>query len=606
MRCWNRICVVILFCAAHAPYACANYFPAGFAFWGDSLTDTGNSFLAPMIPQGRMWPEWLTAFFGNSADGHPSSTGGRDFAVAGNTIDQQRIVFERWLLLGGTVDVTRLYLLWLGSNDLLDILKDVPFHPFDFLDFADRSVGNSIAQYTLFLKDLLDNGATMLAVFNIPDIAATPAAMVQSPEVRFVINQLVKNFSARLGGMLSTTFYHQNIMTLDVYTLLQEVLSHLTEFGFVDGTHAACVEVAATGQCLPIYPGAFEDHIFFNQIHPTGKVHRIVADYVISTLVAPAQVALLPQVELATNRAALTHVADSSQLSRSQRAVGDVHYFISAQNTHQQLNQSLNAWQTRSRPKQLDVVFGFDVQDSRHSSSGFLLSVAQAQGEWPHTGGYWDQDMMITAYHQWLRFPVRVVGSIGIGFADFSSVTRTFPLGITTRVEGGRTSGYHGFMNLDAAYSLFDNKTTHVDAVGSVVCQRAVVEGYTEEGSRSTTMRFDRQQHDLAEVSLGLAYHGTGDTLFGHSASPWLELRFVNGSDYTHHSLRASLVTWPHWFWLPEPATQPVRFWQGRMGLTSVWTDRLSWMVGVQYAVSTTQPRVRGLGVVTALRYQFS
>lgn len=141
--------------------------------FGDSLSDTGNNGRWTWDGgQNKLYDEQLAERYGLALS--PSNKGGSNYAAGGatatpelnpqdNTADQVR----QWLAkTGGKADHNGLYIHWVGGNDLAAAITQ----PAMAWQIAGNSATNAAAQVGL----LVDAGAGLVVVPNVPDISVTP------------------------------------------------------------------------------------------------------------------------------------------------------------------------------------------------------------------------------------------------------------------------------------------------------------------------------------------------------------------------------------------------------------------------------------------------
>ncbi|WP_259467256.1 SGNH/GDSL hydrolase family protein, partial [Salmonella enterica] len=141
--------------------------------FGDSLSDTGNNGRWTWDSgQNKLYDEQLAERFGLALS--PSNNGGSNYAAGGatatpelnpqdNTADQVR----QWLAkTGGKADHNGLYIHWVGGNDLAAAIAQPTM--------AQQIAGNSATSAAAQVGLLLDAGAGLVVVPNVPDISATP------------------------------------------------------------------------------------------------------------------------------------------------------------------------------------------------------------------------------------------------------------------------------------------------------------------------------------------------------------------------------------------------------------------------------------------------
>lgn len=301
---------------APLPVQAANFLNeiTGIYAFGDSLTDTGNLYSAigqpppPYFPgrisNGYNWLDYLSQGLGLSSptpffSGLPANDG-FNFAFTGATsglanvldapffpgLQQQIGTFVAPLQAGNQLaDPDALYILWAGGNDYL---------PTDSLTFTPiKQAEPAIANLTAAIAALASVGAKNILTVNLPDLGSTPRILGRDPsfalspddptpgELTALVNAHNTQLSSALTALDKSLAPDVNLMTYDVYSLFDSVLSNPSSFGFTNKTDP-CLFVATcvfdpTGQTQ-------QQYVFWDGIHPTTKAHEIIAQGALTAL----------------------------------------------------------------------------------------------------------------------------------------------------------------------------------------------------------------------------------------------------------------------------------------------------------------------------------
>lgn len=304
-------------------------------FFGDSLSDSGNHFLAthqvtvppytlePPIASypigwfhfsnGPTWAEYLAATLHVPASGAPSLllpgiftnyAVGRARAREGG--DPQFSTFFLSAQVNnflkdfhGHVPANSLIVIWIGANDVDDAV-----HAF-FADAPNCIVAPNascqglqiIAAATVALQSnigtLYAAGARTFVVADVPDLSATPYVSFLSinvnPAIGTVAHNLTLLFDGAVGDVVSgyaaqfaTADPAAIIAPFDVAGFLSTVTSNPTQFGFTDATDRCTVPgVPALVGSMCSTPETF---LFWDAVHPTTAGHRVLAHAAFCTL----------------------------------------------------------------------------------------------------------------------------------------------------------------------------------------------------------------------------------------------------------------------------------------------------------------------------------
>ena len=288
-------------------------------FFGDSLTDAG--YFRPYIvsqagPNGALvgkfttnpglvWSEYVADYFGTGAD--PAlgltgtdvvSQGGTNYAIGGARVGTDApgnpsLSLNTQLgmyLSANTVDPDALYTVWGGANDLFAVADPAT---------APAIIGQAVTSEVGIVSTLQSAGAKYVMVATVPDLGLTPAYAGANSALG---TQLTVSYNDALFSSLSAAGLR--VIPLDTYHLLQEIISNPAPYGFTNTTTPACGMVSSE-QCSPLDYVApdVSGYVFADGVHPTTTAHAVLANYVVSVIEGPRQVAVLPVSADAVGRA---------------------------------------------------------------------------------------------------------------------------------------------------------------------------------------------------------------------------------------------------------------------------------------------------------------
>jgi phospholipase/lecithinase/hemolysin len=292
-------------------------------FFGDSLTDTGNVTAlyatlphppgAPAVipgppydPDGRasngpLYADVLAARLG--ADALASQRGGDNFAFGGartryqlfgppflGIIDQVSAFRAR----PGGADPNALYVVWGGSNNLQDI----------FLRRTTDALGQPIPDVAATLNDmagvlqgLYDEGARWLLVPNAPDLGLVPRVreLGGAPGQAFATS-LVRQYNHGLDATLdafSAAHAQAHVLRFDSFAFLDALVDDAASLGFVNTTDRCYTgddQHFTGGGTVCAQP---DQYVFWDGIHPTAAVHRLLGEAMAQAVPEPSSWLLL-------------------------------------------------------------------------------------------------------------------------------------------------------------------------------------------------------------------------------------------------------------------------------------------------------------------------
>jgi outer membrane lipase/esterase len=261
---------------------------SGVTILGDSLSDTGRAFSAIGIPpvpyyngrvsNGPIWAEYLAPRLRlayNPLDNFSwagANTGRLNVypQLAGtgllDQLDELLPPFPRRL------DKKALHVVFGGSNDFIRILVGSE----DPMVVIPEAVGNLIQ----IVRRLQAAGADDIVVVDLPDIGLTPRARAAGPAVAAGATLLSLQFNQLLNGALDQLGFP--VVRVSAFALINAMVANPAAYGFTDVTTPGIL----------LFPAPADTHLFWDDIHPTTRAHRYVADAVFN---AVAEAGLLKQ-----------------------------------------------------------------------------------------------------------------------------------------------------------------------------------------------------------------------------------------------------------------------------------------------------------------------
>jgi len=299
-------------------------------FFGDSLTDGG--YFRPVLIQlvgpngallgqfttnpGYVWAQYVADFYGSNANpawtgnntATPTLSTGNNWAVGGARVGVDAVgglgytpslttQYARYLSSGNTVDANALYTVWGGANDMFAVQAN-PAQ-------ASTIINGAVTSQIGLIGALTTAGARYILVPTLPDLGLTPdsraggaAAMAQGTALATTYN------NALFNGLASNNL---RVIPLDTFHFLQEVVANPSAYGITNVTGKACLTQPAPAGgsslfCSPLSTVS-GTYLFADGVHPSALAHKAVADYAISVIEGPRQIALLPHSEAVTGRA---------------------------------------------------------------------------------------------------------------------------------------------------------------------------------------------------------------------------------------------------------------------------------------------------------------
>ena len=312
---------------------------------GDSLSDQGNLFAATWTLSGQYYPFQFAIprpdhyFNGRFSNGPiyadvlasemgvsltPSLFGGNNFAFGGtrteyNTVEyndtkpfpfselDQANLFPKgvynWTLdlqradfvARGVDDTGGLYVVFSGSNDLVDIISiagacaPLGCNPFEV---AEAYIPGVIAGVNSVIAAFVQAGAQEILVPNMPNLGVIPGftdpEVGPQPQTALLAEALSWQYNQAFDAMLATWEGTVNIIPLNIFGLLTAVVDDPGSFGFTNATEACYTGFVAPGQdgveCGDLGEDP-DEYVFWDLEHPTTALHAVLADISLASFV---------------------------------------------------------------------------------------------------------------------------------------------------------------------------------------------------------------------------------------------------------------------------------------------------------------------------------
>ncbi|MGL4767771.1 MAG: SGNH/GDSL hydrolase family protein [Formosimonas sp.] len=478
--------------------------------FGDSLSDGGIYGSRFTTNPGLTAAEYFAQDMGHTLN--TSTTGGTNYAQGGARVATNSLttpagfaqrpistqVTEYLTANNGVADPNAIYVIQGGANDVFQNMAAVQAGAMTAAQFQSSLIaaGSAFADQVVRLSS---SGARYIVVPNLPNLGATPAFAGAASATGSAASQ---GYNQVVQTALST--YGINVIALDSYNLLNEIVANPSAYGFTNATGVACTS-ASSITCSPatlVAPNAASTYVFADGVHPTTAAHKLNAQYMTSVVNAPTQISLLSAAPLAGSNTRLSRLAANT----TQTANTPWHVFADAD---------------MGRIK-------FD--DAKSTSNNLLVGVDHAVGKgrvgasfgYQRYKGSFGKDageftMTEPSFGVHYNLPLgqngdsgHVVASASYGKLSTSDIERKIQLGAATRVESGDTSGSHWSLGVKADINVgtwAKGKIKHGPSL-SVRYEDIKVKGYSEAGNRSTAMAFEQQSRRGFLASLG--YQASG------------------------------------------------------------------------------------------------
>ena len=470
--------------------------PAPFSrtvFFGDSLTDSGHfrPVLVQINPQasvagrfttnpGLVWAEYLARYYGTDAS--PGNQGGDNYAVGGARAGTDSVgalgatpalttQLSRYLAAnGGRADANALYTVWGGANDLFAVAAGAP---------AQATIGQAVAAQVGIVSSLKVAGAQYVLVPNLPDIGVTPQFIAAGPAGQAQATALATSYNTALYGTLAAQGLE--VIPLDTFNMVRELAANPGQYGFINATNMACTSGQSIS-CTPTEfanPGAANNYVFADGVHPSSRTHEILSQYAISVIEGPRQPQLVARSAQASGRARIDQVAGHLNAE----AANGTHWWGGLRADQQRYDSA----------RQFDGIapaglFGVDwVRDGR--AVGLFAGLGRMEADFGNSGGDFTlSEATLGAFASWSNDGLWADGQVSYSWLD-ADLNRQVNLGPAQRVHSSSTDGTNLAVAVNVGWEFGEGALRHGPVVG-VSYQDIELDGFAEAAGTATALGF--------------------------------------------------------------------------------------------------------------------
>ena len=191
-----------------------------------------------------------------------------------------------------TADPNALYTIWIGSNDLIDILAGAA--PSQYA----ADIGAAVTNVDTAIGTLAGGGAKNFLIVTVPDLGMTPQAIAGGPAAQAAASALAVGFNNALVNSAVTfaSLDSLNLSILNTYSLLDAIVANPSIYGFTNVTDP-CLTGAVNyvgGTACAATTAAQNQYLLWDLRHPTAAGHAIIADAALAVVTPePASVSLI-------------------------------------------------------------------------------------------------------------------------------------------------------------------------------------------------------------------------------------------------------------------------------------------------------------------------
>lgn len=174
-----------------------------------------------------------------------------------------------------------LYVIFIGGNDIFDAVYALTFDPSGAT--SAMVISQAIESVVTQVMTLSAVGAQKFIIMNAPDLGSTPAVKIAdslfSPVPGALIAAATAYSQAYNVGLMVYLGSVPGVEIIDIYSVLNDIITNPEAFGLSNSTDACIMPEQPPYTCKNP-----DEYVFWDGIHPTKKVHSILADVVAAAL----------------------------------------------------------------------------------------------------------------------------------------------------------------------------------------------------------------------------------------------------------------------------------------------------------------------------------
>ena len=514
-------------------------------FFGDSITDSGT--FSPLVgpnarfttKPGTVWAENLGASYGKSVTPafavYAASPAGFSLNASGNNLavgdarvnapppnNPQAVNLPSvkmqvdGFLARGPLDTKALYAVWAGGNDVFAQFVPAPAAP---LPNGQANIVLAANDLTAQVQRLQSAGVRHLIVVGAMDMTKSPYGLsLVDPADKAQLSSLMTTFNANLSAGLAG----KNLLYFDMIKLTSTILANPLAYGFTDTTTPACPGNPPNALTCNV---PADGHMYADQRHPSTLFHKVISDWVYSSLEAASRIGLLSQVPLGVSGAQWRSIDERLQQFENFGYQGQG-FFITGDYASSRIDATGGLPSANGSGG--SFVLGYEKAFTEQSFGGVTLGYGNTPFDVGNGQGRVKFDawaLSAFAAHKSGNFYANALATYS--WLDFDS-RRNVVLGPFNSVEKGDTRGDELAAKVQIGYNFTSGSLVH-GPLAALAWGRVKVDGFSEQSNSATAMTFGDQTRESLRSRLG--WQVAAETEFsGAKVRPYAQLTY----DYEH------------------------------------------------------------------------
>ena len=283
-------------------------FPAQAAFtsfyiFGDTVSTTTNgpggaSYYGNRYSNGRVWVEVLAQQQGMGANSITNVNWSYSAKNLSYFDHSSTLLLTELNSFSPTNATNALFIVWVNDADFYDYIGDYPPYTSNNIASWNNAINQSLTNHFKIITNLYARGARTLIMPNAVDMTKVPETAYLASADKSFIRQRVIAFNAGFTNTLNrarTNCPAIKIYVPDMFALLDNVVTNAAYYGLTNALDSNGHSIDALSDTnLPnkSLNGPGTNHIFWDYLDPTAKLHSVIAD-VVQQLISPVRISQL-------------------------------------------------------------------------------------------------------------------------------------------------------------------------------------------------------------------------------------------------------------------------------------------------------------------------
>lgn len=298
-----------------------------------------------------------------------------------------------------------------------------------------------------------------------------------------------------------------NIVYLDIYSLINEIIDNPKIYGIDDILLPTCTLGRSANRCNKGGSVYHDDksYLWSDWFHPSPQTHEILANYIISVFNAPLYISAISK-QIENNNDIAKNFLNNKllYLKNNNNYSNKINTFINYSGSKDKKIFSFNDYAKKLFINNLNL--GITYQVTKKLLLGSMLTISIGKNSPYKNFKYSYNNEIINLFTQ-LYLKNNFWSNLNLHFAIIkaNNIKRSFPILKNIRTETGSTKGYNKGIDLNLGYNFnLINENILLTPISGISWDNYKVDGYKENNQNSTSMKFTNQSRNKSVIKFGI------------------------------------------------------------------------------------------------------